>query len=246
MGVAGVFILSFFCLPAGQQLEAQNYSFSTAPTANAWVLFLFLPIPLTSFILGIHYKRRGWKTTKNIVVGVIFTVLLFAFGVFTPIFQGFYSHDMAYVDAVSQEVRFTLPDRGSITTQDMRPSPSSANSSKKQASSASGDHSVNDSSKYDSFSKIELTDQKQVADFEKSVRGSRCWVNSLSTSLSSIVPTFFSIQSSDTDSYLIYNQTLGTYNTVPSTTESCHYIFIAVSSKEDQMLIGEYDYAVAR
>jgi hypothetical protein len=241
-----LFVLTFFCLPAGLALEAQNFTFSTETTANAWMFFLFLPIPLASLILGIIYKRKGLKTTKNIVAGVIFIILLCAYGAFTSLFSGFYSHDPSYIDSIAQEVRFPLPDRGSVTTQNMKPDSgrNAGNSSARQTSSASGDRSVNNGAEYDSLSKVELTDKKQTADFEKSLRGSKCWVTSLNTSLSSIVPMFFSVQSSDFDYYMVYNATLGTYNTVPATAGNCRYVFIAYSGKKDQMLIGEYNYAV--
>ncbi|MBO4879660.1 MAG: helix-turn-helix transcriptional regulator [Clostridia bacterium] len=50
---------------------------------HEWIFFLFIPIPLTSLILGFIEEKRGlsgWK--KNIIVGFIFTGILIAFGLF--------------------------------------------------------------------------------------------------------------------------------------------------------------------
>jgi membrane protein insertase Oxa1/YidC/SpoIIIJ len=111
-----LFILTFFTLPAGLALEASRTTFSSTSTDYAWMLFLLLPIPLANLILGVIYKIKGLKTTKNIVVGIIFTFFLCAYGSFTFIFSGFYSHNLSYIDNVASEVHFNLPDKGHITT----------------------------------------------------------------------------------------------------------------------------------
>lgn len=43
----------------------------------AWSACFFLPISILSFILGIIYRRKGFRCTKNIVAGIIVTVLLY-------------------------------------------------------------------------------------------------------------------------------------------------------------------------
>ena len=53
---------------------------------NMWVFFLLTPIPISSFILGCYLKSKGYKYKKNIVVGVIMTVLLCIYGSFSIIF----------------------------------------------------------------------------------------------------------------------------------------------------------------
>ena len=47
-----------------------------------WTFFVFLPLPLTSFILGIIYKCKGYGCTRNIVLGAIMSTLLFLYGCF--------------------------------------------------------------------------------------------------------------------------------------------------------------------
>jgi hypothetical protein len=58
------------------------------------------------------YKRKGFKATKNIVVGIIFTLLLLAYGSFTFVFADMYSHDFSYVSQVAEKINFTLPSIG--------------------------------------------------------------------------------------------------------------------------------------
>ena len=39
---------------------------------SCWPFFVAMPIPIASLIMGIIFKAKGYKCTKNIVVGVIF------------------------------------------------------------------------------------------------------------------------------------------------------------------------------
>lgn len=55
---------------------------------NMWIMFLFVPIPLASIILGSALKRKGYKYKKNIVAGFIIMLLLCIYGSFTFIFTG--------------------------------------------------------------------------------------------------------------------------------------------------------------
>lgn len=53
---------------------------------NMWVFFLMTPIPLSSVIFGFILKSKGLKYRKNIVAGVIMTVLLCIYGSFVFFF----------------------------------------------------------------------------------------------------------------------------------------------------------------
>jgi len=55
-------------------------------TENMWVYFLLTPIPISSVVFGIIAKRKGYVLNKNIVIGIIMTILLAIFGSFTFIF----------------------------------------------------------------------------------------------------------------------------------------------------------------
>lgn len=51
-------------------------------TKNMWVFWCWLPIPITSIVLGIKYKLMGYKCTKNIVVGAFIGSFLLVYGLF--------------------------------------------------------------------------------------------------------------------------------------------------------------------
>jgi hypothetical protein len=228
-----LFILSFFTIPAGLALESARLPFSSVITEYSWMFFLLLPIPLANLILGIVYRIKGLKTTKNIVVGIIFTFLLCVNGSFTFIFINAYSHNMSYVDGISEEVHFDLPSKGHIMTQNLQ---GNVSSSSAQATSNTAENSV----QYDSMSSIEFTDGKQISAFKAAISGSKHWVTTVTTPLSSIIPMLYSIQSSGFNYFIVYNIDLGTYNTVPSKSGNYRFIYISYDSVGNKMLIGEY------
>ena len=106
-----LFVISFFTIFIALVFVALKTNGEASRSA--------MPIPLASLILGVLYKKRGFKTTKNIVVGIIFTVLLTIYGSFPFMLGGLYSHDFSYVGRIGGEINFILPDKGNITTQNM-------------------------------------------------------------------------------------------------------------------------------
>lgn len=49
---------------------------------NMWVFFLLTPIPISSIIFGFVLKSKGYKYKKNIIVGLIITLILCVYGSF--------------------------------------------------------------------------------------------------------------------------------------------------------------------
>lgn len=229
--MALLFILSFFTPPVGLALESPHISFSAATTDYSWMFFLLLPIPLANLILGVMYKQRGFKTTKNITVGIIFTCLLCIFGSFTFIFSGTYLHDLSYIDNISSKVHFVLPDKGQITTQNFEEDGENSSTATKAAE---------DSVKYYSMSNIEFTDEAQLMAINTEINGSKLWVTKVSTPLSSLIPSLYSTQSSEFNHFMVYNVDLGSYNTIPSKPGNYRFVYIAYDSIGKKMLIGEY------
>lgn len=227
-----LFIASFCCLPLAMVLEttfSQNSPWSDM-TEYMWLFYLPLPIPIASIVLGIIYKRKGFKATKNIVAGSIFVFLLVIYGSFTFIFSGTYSHDYSYVNQIETTINFELPDSGKINTEDW----------------TTGSQSTTDSTHYSNVSDVYFTDESEISALDSSIKSSKLWVPSISTSLSSIIPSMYSIYSSGTeyDYFMVYNVDLKNYNTVPTTPGKYNFIFLAYDSVNHKMKIGEYTFDV--
>ena len=236
-----LFVLSFLSLFFGLALVSSSNSFSASPTENNWKFLLFLPLPLASLILGIFYKHKGMKTTKNIVAGIIFTILLCVFGSFSLLDQnGTISHSMSYLDTVALEIHFDLPSKGKVTTQNY----SAYSGSVESGSQAS---SKTDDTDYISLSNIEFTDSKQISDFETSLHSSSLWVSTIPTPLSAVIPELYSAQTDKAlgfDSFMVYNVSLGVYNKLPEQSGTYRFLYLAYSSSGKKMVIGEYLYHV--
>lgn len=232
-----LFVLSFTSIFIALLLISSHQSFSMSPTENSWMFFLPLPIPLANLILGILCKHRGMKTTKNIVVGIIFTFFLCVFGSFSFLnLTGTYSHNMSYLDTVASKIHFSLPDKGKIATQNFQPD-------RQKNSSGTSSLSETDAFDYYSMSNITFTDAKQLTDFEASLHGSSFWATSIATPTTGIVPEFYSLQTTNAqgfDYFMIYNADLGTYNALPDQSGIYRFIYLAYGSKEKKMFIGEY------
>ena len=111
-----LFILTIACLWFPLFILAEFETTPTTFTENMWVFYLFLPIPILSIILGIKYKKVGYKCTKNIVAGFIIGFLLFVYGSFTLLFENSYIEDYSLVNEIEQKINFELPDNGEIKT----------------------------------------------------------------------------------------------------------------------------------
>lgn len=71
-------VASLFAAIALANLLATDTNF----TEYMWVFFLFLPLPITSLVLGIIYRNRCRDCKNNIVLGAIITALLILYGCF--------------------------------------------------------------------------------------------------------------------------------------------------------------------
>ncbi|MCH5317275.1 MAG: helix-turn-helix transcriptional regulator [Eubacterium sp.] len=53
---------------------------------NMWIFFLLTPIPIASTVFGFVLKSKGYKYKKNIIAGIIITILLCIYGSFIFMF----------------------------------------------------------------------------------------------------------------------------------------------------------------
>jgi len=126
---------------------------------NMWVMYLFLPIPLSSIVLGVYATKRGLRKKWNIVIGIIFSSLLILCCLFS-IFGTMYTSDYSYVEKVGQKISFELPETGYISTQH---------------------HSKNQKSIDPVFlyysSDVDFLSQTEIAKFEQAIAESELWTN---------------------------------------------------------------------
>ncbi len=115
--IASFASLIFALISMGAISGLGKYSFaSTTFVLNMWVFFVFATIPLGSFIFGLIFNNR-FKCKKNIIAGIIMTVILVLYGSFCIFFRPFFSFDEKYLEQVSIETNLNFPSEFLIVTE---------------------------------------------------------------------------------------------------------------------------------
>ena len=113
LSILSIFIALIITVASIQASPIPEFPF--AIDEHLWKFLLVIPIPVLSIVLGIIYKRKGYKCKKNIVGGIIMATLLFIYGMFPTLLATNISHDMKYAQEISQEINFDIPDDGHIS-----------------------------------------------------------------------------------------------------------------------------------
>lgn len=222
----GLFILFVFTIlslfVADSIHDALNSSINPiyASYKDKWIYLLFMPIPILSIILGIKYKSKGYKCTKNIVGGCIMIFCLICQG--HPVYSPFIK-DYSKINDYKEILNIKVPKKGMIEVFDI------------------GKYDPYESSDYQ---QIYVYYDKNV-NLEKPLKNSKTWVLStkISSELKELIPKTMSQEES---SYIsIYNATTNEYNKLP-TENGVYQIYVMKSYLDDKTLeihqYGDYNY----
>ena len=189
-------------------------------TKNTWVFWCWLPIPISSIILGFIYNGKGLKCTKNIVAGFIIGFLLLVYGSFS-LFPTF-SEDYSKINDYKEYIDASIPANGELEIQNWET------------------YFDDDKTEYAIINAY--YDKEDVSKLENSIEKSNNWILStkLKSELKILLPTHF--RSSNDVFYSIYNKTTNEYNTIPN--ESGKYEIYAMYYDKDlkQLSIHKYKY----
>lgn len=158
-----------------------------------WGVFLCLPIPILSIVLGIIYRRKGLKCLKNIVVGIIVGVILFAIGITSFVSNPNLEHDYQEVYSYQEMIGVEMPTEGRFFELE--------------------------SAYYDvlSIHYIWFSNTLETEKFYNNLKTGEYWLSSqeVSTNLAYFIPIV--CQSTEQECYYsIYVRELNTYNQLPS------------------------------
>lgn len=213
----GSYLSIYGALVVESKLSQANHLF----TENMWVFFLFVPIPIASIIIGSFLKKKGLKYKKNIIAGIIMSILLCIYGSMAFISGDFYDHSEDYVLKVEDYVNIDIPAAKQINTKDWTDSTSS-------------------SSREESLYECDIYfDSAQVNEFENQIKTDEKWLSVVPNELIGILSLWSSHQSYDYT--LVYNVDTGEYNTLPAETGTYHFICIGYWEEDNKMNIVEYN-----
>lgn len=184
-----------------------------------WIFYLYLPLPISSIVVGIILRKRGVKALKNIIAGIIMSILLIIYGSFTFIFS-----DIGFdLSSIETRVDIDLPEPQMTSIV-------SWSSSRMIGGETESSYIVDlHFSDADSHTIVE-----QVDDDER-------WMSTLPAAFFDLLDKDTAVSSADY--FLIYNADLQTYNTLPE--KSGDYRFIILLFDPDSNIVQVAEYTVS-
>ena len=170
-----LFIASFAALvPAAIIMvlmsESSKYSFAQLTfVLNMWIFFVFAIIPASSLTFGIIFKNKV-KCKKNIISGIIMTIILGLYGCFSIIFRPFFSFNENYLNDVAIETNLNFPSEYLLVT-------NSISSSKETY--------------------VKFKNENEVIEFEKHITSSNLWENTSDLPSNLDLTILFTVKSYD-------------------------------------------------
>lgn len=190
-------------------------------TKNTWVFWCWLPIPLSSIILGFVFNNKGLKCTKNIVAGFIIGFLLLIYGSFC-LFPTF-SEDYSKIDTYRNIIDAELPNNGDLEIQDW------------------GTYFDEDKTEYTIINAY--YDKEDVSKLVGSIKNSNNWILSkeIKSELKILIPSQLG---SDDDAYFsIYNKTTNQYNTLPEVAGNYEIYAMKYDISDKHLEIHKFQYS---
>ena len=220
-----LFVLTLLSIFIGFALVVSISPMTQAQGDYMWGELFVLPIPLASIVLGIVYRKKGYRCTKSIVAGAI--VALYVCGMGLPsLFVGpSGTYDYGYVAQVGQAVGVEMPEQGRITSRDF-------------GTRLSTNGKVN----VLRDSHVIFEEQAQVDRLSGAVLEDERWTGDIRTELIGLLPYSYAgtFETGHYDRFMIYNATLDAYNTLPQESGEYKFYYLAYNTSLGTMDVTEY------
>lgn len=107
------FVLSLACIALSAVTESYlmkiNNLIPILSNTIMWAFWLYLPVPVISLILGIIFKNKGYECQRNIIVGLIMSIVLFMYGTLSTFHEKITYEE---IEQYNQIIGFNIPDNG--------------------------------------------------------------------------------------------------------------------------------------
>ena len=185
---------------------------------NTWIFWCWLPIPITSIVLGYKYKNKGINCTKNIVGGFIIVFLLLIYGSFC--LMPTFSEDYSKINDYKNYIDANIPSNGELEIHYW------------------GNYIDDDKKEYSIINVY--YDKEDVSNLVSSIENSKNWILStkIKSELKILLPSEF--RAKEDLYYSVYNKTTNEYNVIPE--ESGIYEIYAMSydKNKKELIIHKY------
>ena len=224
IGLIVLFVLTIISIWASMLLILLTPQKENVPlplTFNyTYVAYYLLPIPVLSIILGIIYRIKGLKCTKNIIAGIIVTGIILLEGSVSFLINDEidYKHITTYQDVIG----ITLPSQGKYYKINWDES-----------------YLLNHKSNY-----IIFTNPKEEKAFFEELQNSKNWLTKkeISTNIENLLTPATCESVNQECYYSIYIKELNTHNTLPVQNGVYHIYAMTYSRDKSYLDIEEYIY----
>lgn len=185
-----------------------------------YVAYYVLPIPILSIILGVVYRIKGLKCTKNIIAGIIVTGIILLESSISFLISD--EIDYKNVNSYEEVIGIILPSEGKYYKINWDES-----------------YLLNHKSSY-----IIFTNQKEEKAFFEELKNSKNWLTKkeVSTNLENLLTPATCESVKQECYYSLYIKELNTHNTLPVQNGVYHIYAMAYSRDKSYLNIGEYIY----
>lgn len=197
---------------------------------RAWVYFLFLPVALYSVKFGLDYRGRTVKTRRNILSGIVITIISILFASTSIIGLKKFSTDYSYVIKIESFINFDLPNEGSILV----------SNNIKNLQEPYDDKYYIENVLIKSESVIRFNDNE--TDFTKNIRESILWIKieDFSQSMNDIITSSLRITTEEYNYFMLYSIESNEYNQIKTIQDKGDYIYLAYDSRKKILLVYEF------
>lgn len=187
-----------------------------------WIFYLITPVPIISIILGIIYKRKGYKCKKNIVAGIIMLILMCIYGSMGFVFEDEVDHSDAAIIKAEEVIGIDIPEASYIDTFYWE------------------EDEIQSFSRGYIYSSSDISFDEETAElFEAKIYKDSKWMTKIPSDL-------YGLTSSLTEYYdgsflLLYNADTNEFNTVPKENGTYRFFSVGYDAEYNSMQINEYD-----
>ena len=186
-----------------------------------WMLWLFLPIPVASIIIGIVLNKNHIKNRRNIVVGIIMAFLLIIYGSFSVIFGALFETEYDLIGIAEKSIGIDIAD-----------------TELKYIINSSQTESTQYNVRYHYTANL-FYEEETVSDVRESIVSSSKWQQDNLYEFYDIVPTEYLY--TEYDYSILYNMTTDELNTSPKENGTYTFILLTYSEEYSQITICEYE-----
>lgn len=185
---------------------------------NTWIFWCWLPVPITSIVLGYKYKNKGINCTKNIVGGFIIVFLLLIYGSFC--LMPTFSEDYSKINDYRNYIDANIPSNGELEIHYW------------------GNYFDDDKREYSIINVY--YDNEDVSNLVSSIENSMNWILStkMKSELKILLPSEF--RAKEDLYYSVYNKTTNEYNAIPNESGIYEIYAMGYDKNKKELVIHKY------